>query len=81
MCTSVVKLKRNHLSVRNLWRRLLNLRNAGKIWVILRHFRFMEVLERNPMKISNVMQLIETSIVIRIMRERMMEIKTMRIPL
>lgn len=51
-----------------------------KCWEDVGHFRYMKVLERNPMKI-NAVQLVGVSIMINIRRELTLEISTMRMPL
>lgn len=78
MCTSDMRLQRNPVGLRSMWRRLLPRRDVGKIPLILTPFRQIKVvLERHPLRISNLMKPVGVLILTSIVREFMLEINFM----
>lgn len=79
MCTSDVKLQRNPIGLRNLWKRFFSHRTSvGKILLTLSPFRQVKVfLERHPIRISNLMKPIAVLIPTSIASEFTLEINSM----
>lgn len=74
MCISETKLEGNHHNVK----KLLDIRNIGKMSVTLNHFRYMKLfLERNLIRISNVGKALGASLLISLTREHNVEISSM----
>lgn len=69
------------MGVRNTWRRLLNMKNVGKISFILSPFKYSRVLlvQRTSVKINSLMNLIVISHLIKILKELSLEMSHVNI--